>query len=491
MLLMTAGRIVRSVEKTYAGRRLRRLREDRGLSQAALARRLSVSPSYLNQIEHDSRPLTVPVLLRLCEEFGVDAGFFAAHDVTRLIAEIREVVADDLVASPEAAAEAAELAEKLPHTARALVTLHRRYRQAVEQLALLTDERGSSTPVEQIAMMPHEEARDYFYRRHNYIDDLDVAAERVAVEIGIRPGHVVAALGARLATHGIRVVGLEAAPARSDDPDDPGEQHRYDPETRRLYLAGHLRPGQQAFRMAVQLAQAEYPDLITELAADEELTSPPAVTLTRIGLANYFAAAVIMPYRVFHATAERYRYDIERLAFHFGVGFETVCHRLSTLQRPMLRGVPFSFIRVDRAGNMSKRSSATGFHFTRTGGTCPLWNVYEAFAVPGRVLVQLASMPDNSRYLWIARTVTRTPGRYGTPGKTFAVGLGCDVRHADRLVYAAGRDLDDRDAAVPIGVGCKVCDRDGCPQRAFPQIGRSLAIDENRSTFAPYPLGTH
>jgi predicted transcriptional regulator len=163
---------------------------------------------------------------------------------------------------------------------------------------------------------------------------------------------------------------------------------------------------------------------------------------------------------------------------------------LSTLQRPKLRGVPFSFIRVDRAGNMSKRSSATGFHFTRTGGTCPLWNVYEAFASPGRVLVQVASMPDNSRYLWIARTVTRTQGRYGTPTKTVAVGLGCDVRHADRLDYAAGRDLDDRDAAVPIGVGCKVCDRDGCPQRAFPHIGRTLAIDENRSTFGPYPLGT-
>ncbi|GIJ68394.1 short-chain fatty acyl-CoA regulator family protein [Virgisporangium ochraceum] len=473
------------MDKTYAGRRLRRLREDRGLSQAALARRLSVSPSYLNQIEHDSRPLTVPVLLRLCEEFGVDAGFFAAHDVTRLIAEIREVVADGALASPEAAGEAAELAEKLPHTARALVTLHRRYRQALEQLALLTDGRASDAPAPQIAMMPHEEARDYFYRRHNYIAELDDAAERVAAEIGARPGQMLAALDARLARHGIQVVGLDAGSPSS--PTNPGEQHRYDDTTKRLYLAGHLRPGQQAFRMAVQLAFAEYADLITDLAADDELSSPPAVTLTRVGLANYFAAAVIMPYRAVHATAERYRYDIERLADHFGVGFETVCHRLSTLQRPRLRGVPFSFIRVDRAGNMSKRSSATGFHFTRTGSTCPLWNVYEAFAAPGRILVQIASMPDNSRYLWVARTVTRTPGRYGAPGKTFAVGLGCDVRHADRLVYAAGRDLDDRDAAVPIGVGCKVCDREGCPQRAFPQIGRSLAVSENRSTFAPYP----
>lgn len=472
------------MEKTFAGRRLRRLREERGLSQAALARRLSVSASYLNQIEHDSRPLTVAVLLRLCEEFGVDAGFFATHDVTRLIAEVREVVADGALASPEAAAESAELAEKMPHTARALVALHRRYRQALEQLALLTDERGTSPVVEQMAMMPHEEARDYFYRRRNYIAELDDAAEKLADEIEIRPGQVVSALSARLARHGVEVVGLDAATARKVN---PGEQHRYDPLGKRLILAGHLRPGQQAFRMAVQLAFIEHPELIAELADDDELSSPAAVSLTRVGLANYFAAATIMPYRTFHQTAERYRYDIERLADHFGVGFETVCHRLSTLQRPRLRGVPFSFIRVDRAGNMSKRSSATGFHFTRTGGTCPLWNVYEAFAVPGRILVQIASMPDNSRYLWVARTVARTPGRWGTPGKTFAVALGCDVRHADRLVYAGGRDLNDRDAAVPIGAGCKVCDRERCPQRAFPQIGRALAIDENRSTFAPYP----
>lgn len=472
------------MEKTYAGRRLRRLRESRGMSQAALARRLAVSPSYLNQLEHDVRPLTVPVLLRLCEEFGVDAGFFGKSDSTRLIAEVREVMADGNLASPEALAEAAELSEKLPHTARTLVTLHRRYQRVVEQLSLLTDERGLTGPSEQVPMMPHEEAREYFYRRRNYITELDDAAEQTATEIGIRPGTVVAALTARLARHGVDVVAVDAATSRSAG---SGEQHHYDPVTRKMFMAGHLRPGQQAFRMAAQLALLEHSDMITALADDPELTSPAAVTLTRVGLANYFAAATIMPYRVIHSTAERYRYDIERLADHFGIGFETVCHRLSTLQRPGLPGVPFSFIRVDRAGNVSKRSSATGFHFTRTGGTCPLWNVYEAFAFPGRILVQVASMPDNSRYLWVARTVARTPGRYGAPGKVFSVALGCDVRHADRLIYAAGRDLTSKDAVVPIGAACKLCDRAQCPQRAFPQIGRPLAVDENRSTFAPYP----
>jgi predicted transcriptional regulator len=170
------------------------------------------------------------------------------------------------------------------------------------------------------------------------------------------------------------------------------------------------------------------------------------------------------------------------------MSFETVCHRLSTLQRPRARGVPFSFVRVDRAGNVSKRLSATPFHFSRTGGTCPLWNVYEAFASPGKILTQIASMPDGHQYLWVARTVTRSPGRYGEPSKTFAIGLGCETRHASRVVYSAGLDIEDLEAATPIGMGCKMCERPACAQRAFPPLGRPLKVDQNRTTFIPYPV---
>jgi XRE family transcriptional regulator, fatty acid utilization regulator len=196
--------------------------------------------------------------------------------------------------------------------------------------------------------------------------------------------------------------------------------------------------------------------------------------------------AVVLPYGAFLAAAEEARYDIDVLGRRFGVGFETVCHRLSTLQRPSARGVPFFFVRIDRAGNISKRQSSTGFHFSRVAGSCPLWNVHEAFATPGRILTQLAQMPDGRRYLWVARTVTRRSGGYGTPDKTFAVGLGCDLRHAGRLVYSTGLQLDDPAAATPIGPGCKVCERTACPQRAFPPIGRPLRVDEHRSRFEPY-----
>jgi predicted transcriptional regulator len=189
---------------------------------------------------------------------------------------------------------------------------------------------------------------------------------------------------------------------------------------------------------------------------------------------------------MFLSAAEELRYDIDQLARRFEVGFETICHRLSTLQRNSERGIPFFFVRVDRAGNISKRQSATDFHFSRVGGTCPLWNVYEAFASPGKILTQLAQMPDGRTYLWIARTVSHHRGGYGSPGKTFAVALGCDLRHAERIVYSRGLDLSSPDSATPIGVGCKVCERLECAQRAFPPIGRPLRIDEAQSRFAPY-----
>ncbi|WP_239110947.1 short-chain fatty acyl-CoA regulator family protein, partial [Streptomyces microflavus] len=269
---------------------------------------------------------------------------------------------------------------------------------------------------------------------------------------------------------------------------DTGRLHHFDRDARVLYLSSRLRPGQQAFRMATQLALLEYGREISQLASEDYDEGSATWPLARIGVANYFAGALILPYGAFHTAAEEFRYDIERLTDHFGLGYETVCHRLSTLQRPRLRGVPFSFVRVDRAGNMSKRQSATGFHFSRAGGTCPLWNVYEAFAAPGRIHVQIAAMPDGQRHLWTARAVTRHRGGWGEPGKTFAIGLGCEIRHAGRLVYSDGLDLDNASAATPIGMGCRICERLDCPQRAVPPLGQPLAIDENSSTFVPYPV---
>ncbi|QWB27606.1 MULTISPECIES: short-chain fatty acyl-CoA regulator family protein [Streptomyces] len=459
------------MSKIYAGPRLRRLREERRMSQAELARVLAISPSYLNQMEHDSRPLTVPVLLKLTEAFGVDPGFFSERDTSRLMADLRETLSGEIAEARVSPNDLAELASRMPEVAQVLLDLGRRNQRLSERLVGAADGQG-------VASSPHEEIRDFFYRRQNYLHETDLAAEQLAGEISIRPGEVVRALTARLAdSHGVRLA------ATTGD-----RLHHYDEAARTLHLSARLRPGQRAFRMAIQLALLEYGDELDRQAADDFPADSPTHALARIGIANYFAAALILPYTAFHTAAEEFRYDIERLTDRYGLGYETVCHRLSTLQRPRLRGVPFSFVRVDRAGNMSKRQSATGFHFSRAGGTCPLWNVYEAFAAPGRIHVQIAEMPDGQRYLWTARAVTRHRGGWGEPGKTFAIGLGCEIRHAHRVVYSDGLDLANASAATPIGMGCRVCERLECPQRAVPPLGRALRIDQNSSTFVPYPV---
>ncbi|WP_205876275.1 acetate metabolism transcriptional regulator RamB [Mycobacterium camsae] len=470
------------MSKTFVGARVRQLRSERGFSQAALAQMLDISPSYLNQIEHDVRPLTVAVLLRITEVFGVDATFFASQDDTRLVAELREVTMDrdlDIDVDPT---EIAEMVNTHPSLARAVVNLHRRYRITTAQLATATEERyfdGSSGSGS--ITMPHEEVRDYFYERQNYLHELDTAAEELTVKMRMHHGDLARELTRRLTeVHGVHIT-------RRIDLGDT-VLHRYDPQTKTLEMSNHLASGQQVFKMAAELAYLEYGELIDSLVTDGKFTSDESRTLARLGLANYFAAAAVLPYRQFHDVAENFSYDVERLSAFYQVSYETIAHRLSTLQRPSMRGVPLSFVRVDRAGNMSKRQSATGFHFSSTGGTCPLWNVYETFANPGKILVQIAQMPDGRNYMWVARTVERRAARYGQPGKTFAIGLGCELRHAHRLVYSEGLSLsgDLEMIATPIGAGCRVCERDNCPQRAFPALGRALDIDEHRSTVSPY-----
>jgi predicted transcriptional regulator/transcriptional regulator with XRE-family HTH domain len=461
----------------FMGVRLRRLREERQMTQAGLAAALGISPSYLNQLENNQRPLTIAVLLKLNSAFGLDVQLFSDDDEARLLARLREACLDAPGGEDISQAELRELALNMPAVARAIGGLHQRYRDALDQVhaaaVRVGDDRGDTPSAPAV----HEEVRDYFYARRNHIAALDLAAETLAEEDRLTPGAMASALADRLVRrHGVSV--------RLESSADLGAR-RYDAETRVLRLSRRLSDGQQAFQLATQLAFLEQ-DALLDVELSGAGLSVEAHGLARVGLANYFAGAVVLPYGRFLAAAEAARYDIEALSERFGVGFETVCHRLSTLQRPGAAGVPFIFVRTDRAGNISKRQSATDFHFSRFGGTCPLWNVYEAFAQPGRVSVQLAEMPDGGRYLWVARTVRRAIGGYRGPEKLFAVGLGCELRHASRLVYSSGLELGDPEAFDPIGLGCKVCDRQRCAQRAFPPLGRRLTVSQDESRHAPY-----
>ncbi|MFI5663655.1 short-chain fatty acyl-CoA regulator family protein [Streptomyces sp. NPDC051684] len=472
--------------KIYAHAKLRRLRRERGMNQIDMARALKISSSYANQIEQGQRPLTASVLRAIAEVFGVDTEYFSDADEDRLATDLKAALADEACGAPPLdAEEIGEAARDHPEVARALVALHHRYRDTAEQAAALAGPHphsGRLLPPSE----PHDEVRDFFYAHHNHFESLDAEAERLSRSLEVQPSRASEALRLRLhARHGIRVVQAAPSPPNSGS----GDARRFDPDAGLLFLSPWLSEGQRAFQLATQLALLEHGAILTQLTErTDELTSTESAALARIGLANYFAGAFVMPYTMFHDAAERVRYDIELLSARFGVGFETICHRLSTLQRPQQRGVPFSFLRVDRAGNISKRQSATDFHFSRLGGTCPLWTVYEAFSAPGRVLTQVAEMPDGKRYFWVARTITRGGFGHHAPRAEFAVALGCELRHAQRLVYAEGVALDDSRAATPIGLGCRICERRDCAQRARPPAGSRLAIDPDRRAYVPYPV---
>ncbi|MEB4209800.1 short-chain fatty acyl-CoA regulator family protein [Mycobacterium sp. 94-17] len=464
--------------KTFAGARLRRLREEQGLTQVALARVLGLSTSYVNQLENDQRPITVPVLLTLTERFDLPTHYFAPESDARLISDLREVLAD----TSATAAQVEELVARMPAVGQTLVNLHRRVHDTTADLEALHSRANLDTSGMSQQPMPFEEVRDFFYDRKNYIGELDAAAEDLFNGNNLRIGGLDGQLAELLADKLSVTVVIDDGQTLG-----PNSKRLFAPESKTLYLARWLHPGQRAFQLATQIALLTQSRLITGIIAGDDQLSDDARGVARIGLANYFAGALLLPYLRFLEAAERVRYDIDQLARRFEVGFETICHRLSTLQRPNARGVPFIFVRTDSAGNISKRQSATAFHFSRVGGNCPLWVVHHAFSRPDQFLTQVAQMPDGRTYFWIARTTTTEPSRYLGPDKSFAIGLGCDVAHAEKLIYSVGIDLADAEPIVPIGAGCKICDRPACPQRAFPYLGHPVFVDPHSSTDLPYP----
>jgi XRE family transcriptional regulator, fatty acid utilization regulator len=470
---------MRTVAKMFSGARLRRLREERGLTQVALARALDLSTSYVNQLENDQRPITVPVLLAVTERFDLPSHYFSSDSDARLVADLSDVFTSTAADAAVSPVQIEELVARMPEVGRNLVAVHRRLRDATEELEAFRSHATTETSFPPDRPMPFEEVRDFFYDRNNYIGDLDIAAEQMFTESKMSVGGLDVQLSALMHDRfGVRVVvdaGLAAHAKRS-----------FDPDTKVLRIAQWLLPGQRAFQIATQLALVSQPELLSAILATDDQLSSESRGVARIGLANYFAGAFLLPYREFHSAAAELRYDIDLLARRFEVGFETVCHRLSTLQRPQLRGVPFIFVRTDKAGNISKRQSATAFHFSRVGGSCPLWVVHDAFAQPGRIVTQVAQMPDGRSYFWLAKTTAPEGQGYLGQHKSFAIGLGCDLAYADKMVYSTGIALDAPGTAVAIGAGCKICNRSVCAQRAFPYLGERVAVDENTGSSLPY-----
>ncbi len=457
-----------AARKTLLGQKIRRLRQDRGLTQQQMAGELGISASYLNLIEHDERPVTVSLLLKLGEKFGVDLNALTDDAERQLAAALSEVFADaGLREGGVDSNEIARLVGAAPRAARAIADLYRALRAARDDAQALNIDLSEGRT--RRVVLPTEEARDFFEARRNHFPALETAAETLQPTAGSELGRT---LGDRLARH--HSVTVEVAPVESM----AGAFRRFEPQSRRLSLSEALPLASRNFHLAYQLGLLEARDAIGEIIRAAKLSAPESEMLCRVGLANYFAGAVLMPYAAFLAAAQAERYDIERLMNRFGVSFEQAAHRLSTLNRPGAAGIPLFFARADIAGNVSKRFSAAGFHFSRYGGACPRFVVHEAFATPGLIRRQIARLPDGATFFCVARTVEKPGGGFHAPSGHMAVVLGCDIGRAAEIVYADGLDLARPEAATEIGVGCRLCERADCRQRAFPPLQHRLVVDE-------------
>jgi predicted transcriptional regulator/transcriptional regulator with XRE-family HTH domain len=462
--------------QAYLGNKIRRLRKEKSLTQVQLAGMLHISASYLNLIERNQRAMTVPLLLKLAEIFHLDLRTFAEDDEAQLVADLKEAFIDPAFSGEDVRPmDAQELAMGSPNVARAVLRLYRAYRKSREDALSLASQiaPGDELYGVETVRLPMEEVSDVIQEHMNYFPDLEEAAGALAKEARLDPNEMHAALVRHLErAHDIKT---EIVNANQLD----GAVRRYFPRRRRLVLSEVLSPASQTFQVAHQIGLLTLDPVLDRIAESSRLSTDESRRLCRVALANYFAAAVLMPYDRFLEAAESVRYDLEILEHRFRASFEQVCHRLTSLNRTGSRGIPFHLIRIDIAGNISKRFSSSGIPFARYSGACPRWNVHAAFLTPGMIRTQLSAMPDGTMYFSIARTVRKAGGGHQVPQNRLAIELGCEAKRASAMVYADGVDLDRVEAAVPVGVTCRLCERMDCRQRAFPPMHQRLHIDEN------------
>ena len=458
--------------RLYIGPNLRRLRRDLGLTQADMAADLEVSASYVALLERNHRPLSAEMLLRLAQTYKLDVAQLAGNSSADDMARLQTVLKDPMFADIDLPAlETADLAGNFPGVTEALLRLYTTYRE--EQLALA--DRGAEVQEAgegQDASDPVAESRRFLAARRNCFPALDEAAERLSQAITAQGG-LIAYLKSR---HGLGVRRLPSSAL-------VGSVRRLDWHRKEIVLDDGLDMASQNFQLALQLAYLELGTEIDAVLGEGAFASESGERLTRRALASYAAAAVLMPYATFARAVETRHYDVEALARQFGTSFEQTAHRLTTLQKPGQERVPFFFIRVDPAGNVSKRLDGAGFPFARHGGGCPLWSVHQVFRTPREIVTQWLELPDGQRFFSIARTVTAGGGGYGTARVERAIALGCAAEHAGQLIYAQDQGPP---TPTPIGVTCRLCHRTECTARSAPPIGRQILPDDLRRTSLPF-----
>ena len=457
--------------KTFVGPQLRQLRRERRQTQAEMAKVLGVSAGYVNLLENNERSLSLRVLMALADHYGIDWRDIVADKTSNLLAELRSVIKDPMFSGTPDLVELRAAIDHAPRLVEKFLHLYGVHRNTLERMM----RHGTNVTTDALLATSAEAVvHDFFRDNSNYFNDLEVAAEALRAMDAYEPDDIYATLKARLInTHGIRI-------ERRTTEEMTQALRVYDKENRIIYLSEALDYSNVLFQLAHVLCLIELQDLLNKLTAGSKITAGTGLARCHVELANYFAAAYLMPYQPFLREAESMAYDIDRLAARFGVSFEQTCHRLTTLQRPGGQGVPFFFLRVDKAGNVTKRFNSTSFQLAEYGGACPVWKVHMAFRLAGVIIPQFVELPDGDRYFTINRTVDRPTVNFETQDHRLAISLGCELQYAKKLGYAAGFNVDDERMFSRIGINCHVCPRQACSQRAHQPLFMDLPLDTNR-----------
>ncbi|MEL6744045.1 MAG: short-chain fatty acyl-CoA regulator family protein [Pseudomonadota bacterium] len=459
-------------EKVFIGPRLRELRQGQDHTQAQMAAALGVSASYINLIERNQRSASLRFLIALSDTYGVDWRQMTSNSNSLAVADLRQLFRDPAFGGVEPDIEELRSAlDSAPNLVEGVFNLFRTHRAYAEQLAAQNEAMGHA---ENGAMVSEPVVHDFFRSQNNYFAALEEAAESLHASHPLDPAEMYGGLKRYL--EDVHKVKVELVPAAQ-----MGKAVRvFDRENRVLRLSIALDYINRVFHLGLSAGFVGFRPMFDMILDNSAITNPHHRARCQVELGNYFAAAVMMPYRAFMEEALASRYDLEHLSTTFGVSFEQVCHRLTTMQRPGARGIPFFFLRIDRAGNVSKRFNATPIQLARFGGACPKLDTHFCFRMPGRIMTQVVEMPDNTRYFTVNRTVDRPSYRYSSDDKRLAVSLGCALPYAVQMVYG-----DDIDASAPrhvteIGVNCRLCPRQNCEQRAHEPFTQNFAVDENR-----------
>ncbi|MCG6885400.1 MAG: short-chain fatty acyl-CoA regulator family protein [Silicimonas sp.] len=459
------------MQKTYVGPQLRQLRRAQKQTQAEMAKQLGVSPAYVNLLENNQRSLSVQMLMALSDKYGIDWRELVQDPSSNVLAELRSVLQDPIFDSAPDLQELRAAVDHAPGLVDKFLQIYRTHRTTLDKMLRQGRER---MPDNLLSSTPETIIHDFFRDHKNHFPELERSAEKLRAEQPCAPDDVYAMLKDRLIErHGVTV--------RIKTVEEMSESLRiFDRDSATVLLSQALDYPNRTFQLAHVMCLLEADGILKSLVSDSGITSPTGLARCQVELANYFAGAVVMPYSQVLETARATKYDVDRIAAAFSVSFEQVCHRLTTLQRKNATGVPFFFLRIDKAGNVTKRFNSTTFTLAEFGGACPVWNIHTSFRTPGVILPQFVELPEGERFFTISRTSDRPVFSRESQDRRLALALGCEFRFVEEIGYTQSFNLGSADLFSQIGINCHLCPRQACSQRAHQPLFVELPISPDR-----------